>query len=85
MEGSEVEWVTGQLCIPPLSAVKVGAKMCIEESDSVLVEETEKYIKSCRFWQTLNSFSLPLLKPRWTNISGVLFDSEKQTEEIQNA
>lgn len=44
MEGSEVEWVTGQLCIPPLSAVKVGAKMCIEESDSVLVEETEKYI-----------------------------------------
>lgn len=30
----------------------------------VLVEETEKYIKSCRFWQILNSLSLQLLKPR---------------------
>lgn len=69
--GGKVKWVTGQLCIPPLSAGKVGAKMCI---DSVLVEETEKYIKSCRSWQTLNSLSLPLLKPRWTNISGVLSD-----------
>lgn len=45
------------------------------------VEETKKYIKLCRFWYTLNSLPLPLLKPRWTNISGVVSDSEKQTEE----
>lgn len=51
----------------------------------MLVEKTEKYIKPCRFWQTLNSLSLPLLKPRWTSISEVVSDSEKQTEEIQKA
>lgn len=51
----------------------------------MLVEETEKYIKSCRFWPALNSLSLPLLKTRWTNISGVVSDSEKKTEEIQKA